>query len=384
MDRFATLRTWALLALLSVPLGWPAEAATQPRIALVIGNGAYADVRLRNPVNDSRLMAATLRTLGFEVRDHADLDQKGMKRAIRDFADTLQAAGERAVGLFYYAGHAVQVAGRNYLIPIGAAIDRESDVDIEAVSADTVLVAMEFARNGLNIVILDACRDNPYKRRFRSATRGLARMNAPQGTLIAYATAPGNVAADGDGTNSPYTAALVEAMRLPAVPVELMFKRVRQRVMAGTKDRQVPWEASSLTGDFQFVPGATPVAVMPPAPPAVSERQGRYDGTWRVRRNCPAFETLPEISRELDAVIDDDEVTIVKGRPDRPGYEELRGRIDGNDRLVLSGSLIAKRGPFAGNEVIGRYEGRFAGDRYQGDGKQGRRPCRLTLTRAAP
>ena len=211
------------------------------RIALVIGNSRYKDAPLKNPANDARLMAKSLRRLGFQVLERVDVDQKGMKRAIQEFGDRLERAGAEAVGLFYYAGHGVQVHGRNYLIPVGATIQREGDVDIEALTAGSVLSYMEFARNRLNIVILDACRNNPYARSFRSATRGLARMDAPRGTLIAYATAPGKVAMDGKGANSPYTEALVKAMEVADVPVELMFKEVRLTVMAETNDFQVPW-----------------------------------------------------------------------------------------------------------------------------------------------
>lgn len=237
-------------------------AGTDSRVALVIGNGAYHDAPLRNPGNDARLMAATLRELGFEVTLLLDAGQTQMKRAIQDFGDRLDESSEDSVGLFYFSGHGAQVKGVNYLLPVGARIRDESDVEIEAVDAGWVLNKMEFARNGLNIVILDACRNNPFERSFRSAARGLARMEAPRGTLVAYATAPGDVAYDGDGQNSPYTAALTAAMRQPGHKVEDTFKLVRLSVMDATEERQVPWESSSLTGDFYFggADGAAPVA----------------------------------------------------------------------------------------------------------------------------
>ena len=248
------------LVCLATSVGTSANAATPPRIALVIGNGAYETSPLANPVNDARLIAQTLRQLDFEVLEHLDLNQKELKRAIQLFGDRLELAGDGAVGLFYYAGHGVQVNGRNYLIPTDAAIDRETDVDIEAVATDTVLAQMEFANNDLNFVILDACRNNPYTRSFRSASRGLARMDAPRGTLISYATAPGDVAADGDGEHSPYSRALAKAMLKPGMQVEQMFKRVRQLVIAETDSKQTPWEASSLTGDFFFKAAPTTAA----------------------------------------------------------------------------------------------------------------------------
>ena len=224
------------------------------RIALVIGNSRYKDAPLKNPANDARLMAKSLRKLGFQVLERVDVDQKGMKRAIQEFGDHLERAGAEAVGLFYYAGHGVQANGRNYLIPLGAEIQRESDLEIEALRANAVLSTMDYARNRLNFVIMDACRNNPYARSFRSTSRGLARMEAPRGTLVAYATGPNEVAMDGKGDNSPYTEALVKAMQEPGVPVEQMFKRVRLMVEEETDSKQTPWEESSLTGDFYFNP----------------------------------------------------------------------------------------------------------------------------------
>lgn len=157
------------------------------------------------------------------------------------------------------------------MVPIGAEIQRDYEVDDEAVDADNILEAMEFAGNKLNFVILDACRNNPYSRSFRSASRGLARMSAPSGTLVAYSTAPGDVAADDKGANSPYSQALARAMRIPGVPVEQVFKQVRISVRKDTKQAQTPWESSSLTGNFSFLPSGTlppQIASLPPARPA--------------------------------------------------------------------------------------------------------------------
>ena len=265
-------------------------SAAELRIALVIGNGGYETAPLNNPVNDARLMAATLRGVGFEVIERIDADQKAMKRAIQEFGERLEQAGQDGVGLFYFSGHGVQVGGVNYLIPIDTSINRESDVDIEAVSANAVLGTMEFARNRLNIVILDACRNNPYARSFRSAARGLARMDAPRGTLVAYATAPGGVAFDGEGANSPYTSALAQAMQAPGLKVEEAFKQVRLSVMAETGEQQVPWEASSLTGDFYFSPGSgagteAQVAVTPPTAATVASQVAVEVAFWQSIEN---------------------------------------------------------------------------------------------------
>jgi len=225
------------------------------RIALVIGNSDYKVSGLPNPVNDARLMTHTLRNLGFSVLHEENASQRKMKFAINRFGDHLERAGKNAVGLFYYAGHGIQVDGRNYLIPIDANIQNEKDVDVEAVTADAALAQMNYAGNNLNVMILDACRNNPFKRSFRSSDRGLALMNAPSGSLIAYATGPGSVAADGVGQNSPYTLAVTQAMLNKNTAIERMFRNVRNQVMVETNDKQVPWEASSLIGgDFFFNP----------------------------------------------------------------------------------------------------------------------------------
>ena len=175
------------------------NATSSKRIALVIGNGAYTKAPpLKNPPNDARDMAATLRTLGFDVTSGINTNQRDMKRLIREFGQKLKTGGS---GLFYYAGHGVQSKGRNYLIPIDADIQSEAEVEDAGVDASLVLNYMDDAQNGLNIVILDACRNNPFSRSFRSASTGLAQVDAPTGTLIAYATAPGRVASDGTGQN---------------------------------------------------------------------------------------------------------------------------------------------------------------------------------------
>jgi formylglycine-generating enzyme required for sulfatase activity len=222
---------------------------TERRLALVIGNGSYGVTPLRNPANDARVVARTLRDLGFEVIERVNVGYKDMRRAIVEFGDGLPAGG---VGLFYYAGHGVQVGGRNYLIPLDAVIKAESEIEVEAVDVAAVLARMDSAKNRLNIVILDACRDNPFGRSFRSSTRGLAAIDAPIGTLIAYSTAPGQLAVDGAEVNSPYTAELVKAMRVPGLKLEEVFKRTLGAVRRQTNGQQVPWFASSVDGEFSF------------------------------------------------------------------------------------------------------------------------------------
>lgn len=247
-------------------LTWVTVAQAEQRVALVIGNGAYDDAPLRNPPNDARAMACALRECGFEVIEKINSDQRTMAEAIRTFGQKIQRGG---VGLFYYAGHGMQVQGTNYLIPVGAKVKTEDEVQYEAVDAGRVLSKMEAAGNRLNIIILDACRNNPFARSFRSADRGLKKMDAPKGSLLAYATSPGGVAADGDGQNGLYTSKLLKHMDTPGVAVEQVFKRVRDEVMKATGDDQVPWESTSLRGEFFFVP-ITP-DVVSPAPGPIAQ-----------------------------------------------------------------------------------------------------------------
>lgn len=228
--------------------------ASGPRIALVIGNERYSNSMgaLSNPVNDAVLIRATLRSLGFDVEIVRDGDQKAMKAAVRRFGDRLAAAGDNATGLFYYAGHGVQSGGQNFLIPVGSDIDSESDLELEAVRADAVLAQMEEAYVSTRIVILDACRNMPLRRRTRDGTRGLAQMSTPNGSFVAYSTSPGSVAIDGGGVNSPYAEALAEQMLVQNRDIELTFREVRKQVVEMTNGDQVPWDASSLLDTFVF------------------------------------------------------------------------------------------------------------------------------------
>lgn len=239
---------------------------TGKKIALVIGNSAYPDKPLKNPVNDAGDMAEKLKALGFEVTVATDADQKQMLRALTEFGEKVS---NGAVALFYYAGHGMQVRGKNYLIPVDAKIKTESAVGSEAVDVDQLLAKLGPAR--LSMVILDACRNNPFERAFRGDGQGLAQINAPTGTLIAYATAPGKVSADGEGRNGAYTAELLAAMSEPGLKIEDVFKRVRGNVISKTGNAQTPWESSSLTGDFYFMMAAPPPPVAIVATPTAVE-----------------------------------------------------------------------------------------------------------------
>jgi|GEM_PF-1708395 TPR repeat protein len=227
----------------------PGAAWAQARTALVIGNAAYRSAPLKNPVNDASDMAAALGKLGFDVMFLKDATMQQMEGAVREFGLKLRKGG---LGLFYFAGHGVQVAGENYLVPVNAVIQSEGDVKYGCLNAGLVLAKMEDAGNGPNVVILDACRNNPFARSFRSAEAGLARMDAPTGSIIAYATAPGKVAADGNGRNGLYTQYLLRNITKPGLSVTDLFMNVREAVVRESGKKQVPWENTSLIGRFSF------------------------------------------------------------------------------------------------------------------------------------
>lgn len=234
-------------------LSLPAVASTnsnQTRSALVIGNSAYkfAPV-LKNPANDASDISAALKKLGFTVTTLINASQQEMDEAIGNMGRRLTGGG---VGLFFYAGHGTQVSGENYLLPVDANLKSEADVRYKAVNAGQILTEMGEARNGMNIIILDACRDNPFPRSYRSSKSGLAEMEAPKGSIIAFATSPGSTASDGTGRNGMYTQHILKNIETPDLPIESLFKKVLQGVNASTNGSQVPWTSSSFTGDFYF------------------------------------------------------------------------------------------------------------------------------------
>ena len=221
-----------------------------PRTALVIGNSDYKLMPLTNPENDAEDIASKLKTLGFEVMFEKNRSQSETKSLIRKFGQKLKQKG--GVGLFFYAGHGLQIDGKNYLVPVDFNAAAAYEVADAAIDANLITGAMEEAANPMNIILLDACRDNPFPRKNRSGSRGLARMDSASGTIIAYSTGPGDVAADGEGRNSPYTSNLLKYMGTPGLTIEQVFKRVRVGVEDSTGGRQLPWETSSLRGDFYF------------------------------------------------------------------------------------------------------------------------------------
>jgi len=231
-----------------------AAAHAEGRVALVIGNSAYERTgwSLANPVNDAQLMKTALETAGFDVILLLDANEDEMEDAFRDLGAALAAAGEDATGLFYYAGHGVQSQGRNYLVPVDADARTEQDIWGQAPRLGLALEHMEAAGNRVNFVILDACRDNPLPSASRSTGGGLASVQKSEGILIAYATAPGFTAADGEGANSPFSTALAELLPTTPEPAELLFKRVADRVKELTGNEQQPWYESGLTDVYNL------------------------------------------------------------------------------------------------------------------------------------
>jgi uncharacterized caspase-like protein len=260
-------------------------AAAERGLALVIGNARYAEAPLNNPENDARLMASTLKRLGFEVIERENLGSMEFRRVLRDYVRRLE--DEEGAVVFFYAGHAVQIAGRNYLLPVDINLRDEDEVRDDAVEIDEQFVRrIEHSRTRVRIVILDACRDDPYPtslaRRGLTRAGGLAEMSA-SGALIAYSSAPGQASEDGlPGTDSVYTRSLTKEMLVEGVQVEKMFKNVLVDVLRETHEQQVPWVNSSLTVDFSFNPGQRGVistsSARDEAPRAQNEAPARSAG----------------------------------------------------------------------------------------------------------
>ncbi len=224
-----------------------------PRHALVIGNSQYLNGPLVNPKNDAQAIAEHLRQAGFSVTLKLDAGRRELQEAIHNYGAVLNR--DKGVGVFYYAGHGVQLNWRNFLLPVDAKIRSKGDIQSEAIDLGLLLDALTRARNALNLIILDACRNNPFGPDFRTDEPGLSQLDAPPGTFLAYATAPGNTAEDGEGSHGLYTDRLLQEMLVPGAAVEDVFKRVRLAVRKTSQGEQIPWESTSLEADFSFLPG---------------------------------------------------------------------------------------------------------------------------------
>ena len=342
------------LVLISVLLwiGATAPALADKRVALVIGNSTYQNVpALDNPRNDAKLIADTLKSVGFTLVGggaQTDLDKAALDKAVQSFSQQVQGAD---VALFYYAGHGVQVRGANYLVPVGANPTREADVDFQMVDIAVVLRQMESAGTKLNIVILDACRNNPFGGRgLRGTDSGLAQMRAPEGTLISYATQPGNVALDGADGNSPFTKALAQTIQQPGLGIFEAFNAVGLTVMQTTGNAQQPWLSTSpIRGDFYFS-GTAPAKSSAPAAPS----SGDAERAWAVTQNTSSIAVLEEFVRQFG--------NTVYGNLARARLEELKKN---QLAVVAPPSAPAATSP--------------CNDRSIGVSMSGRQPCPLSV-----
>ena len=325
-------RAWFIRAVVATHLfclsALPALA--EKRVALVIGNAAYTGAAvLKNPRHDAEDMTAALQRLNFKVISGYDLDERGMSLKAREFSKELIGAD---VALFFYAGHGLQVNGLNYLAPTNVALKSEADLDFETLPLDLVLKQMRQAK--ISLVFLDACRDNPLTRGLKAASRsgtgstGLARIEDATGMMISFATQPGNIALDGEGRNSPYSKALLAHMAKPGVSVSDTMIEVRKQVLAETGDKQVPWENSSLTGKFYFMPGAA------------------VGGGMTVAAASPQQTVTKEVLTVADSAVDHTFWTSVATTDDRELYREYLRRFPaGSYRMIAQAKLAALSQP---------------------------------------
>ena len=263
--RWRTLGAALLLGVVSAV----ASAAVGDRVALVIGNGKYASAPLVNSVNDSRAIAQELRAMGFKVIERENLQSRQIASTLREFRTSLTPG---SVALFFYAGHGLQIKGVNYLPAVDAEIQSEDDVPMQSIDVNRVLDILGESKTRLNLLFLDACRNNPYARSMRSGVSGLAKVDAPSGTLISFATRPGSTASDGMSGHGVYTEQLLAQMKQPNQPIEQVLKRVGADVKRATRGAQEPWMEGSIEGDFYFRGGGVPAAVASgPIDPAAIE-----------------------------------------------------------------------------------------------------------------
>jgi len=329
-------------------------ALAENRIALVIGNSNYASVSpLPNPANDAKAMANFLGAAGFEVLQAPDLKQGAMLRTIGKFARLVEQSGPDTVALLYYAGHGLQVDGENYLVPVDAAIEREADVPLQAMRFGDVMNALASVPVKSLIVMLDACRNNPFADIKTPGGHGLAMVDAPSGSLISYSTAPGTEALDGDGDNSPYTAAFLKFGREEGLPIEQVLKRVRLAVNETTGKQQVPWETSALTSEFSFFPrgGRTTVASANPLPDPRS--QTRSVESWQRE-----FKPLGPRAA-YDSVIREDKVeayeAFVLTFPSDPLADVVRRIIDRREEMMAWNQAVTVNTPDSYQAFLARH-----------------------------
>ncbi len=264
---------WFLSAFAAAAIGLLSQPALgqQPasRIALVIGNAAYAKGPLRNTLADGGLVAEALGSIGFEIVEGADVNQTDIRRLFREFLAKVDAAGPNAVAFVYFAGYGLEFEGENYLVPGDARIDRDSDIPIDALRLSDLLRPLAGSLAIAKVVVIDASRPLPFVIQGARLARGLAAIEAPPGMLVGFAAAPGTVAEDGPGPYGAYATAIAEMLRLPGAELDEMFTRIRVRTHQATQGRQTPWHVAALTAPVVLVPAGTPTEVAAPAPPRV-------------------------------------------------------------------------------------------------------------------
>ena len=299
------------------PAGRPDATPKEKRVALVIGNGSYKDSPLKNPVNDAADMAAKLRTLGFEVIERRNLTTRQIGPTLREFRSKLVPG---AVAVVFYAGHGLQIRGENYLPAVDAEIAGEEDVHNQSLAVKQLMDILDNVKTQLNLVFLDACRNNPYARSFRSAGEGLAKLTAPSGTLISFATRPGSVAADGEGRNGLYTSSLLEQMNYTSVPIEQILKRVVVGVKAASNGRQEPWMEGSIEGDFCF---GTCEQAAPAASALVTAQAASATASAQVAYELAFWDAIKNSSNPADFD------AYLRRYPDGQFVDLARNRLDG-------------------------------------------------------
>ena len=340
----------ATLASAQTPVpGAAAKATKLTRLALVIGNGAYPADPLPNPPNDATDMAALLQKAGFEVIRRENASLKEMHLALREFGDRL---GRETLGLFYFAGHGVQVRGHNYLLPVDSDIGREDEVAFNALDLQAVLEKMDSARNHTNLIILDACRNNPFALRFKLSNTGLAQIDAPPGTVVAFATAPGSVAADGGGRNGLYTKYLLEHLAKPGARIEDAFKQVRVAVRAESGGRQTPWESTSLENELILKSAPKPPPKVGSPTPATSTGPPRAKSTqigapprfevgdtweWRITDHLSGES---RVTKRRIVAIAGDSVTYDNGVVRDLSGNTLREKVGGKERTYTPSTFF--------------------------------------------
>ncbi|TWO71845.1 caspase family protein [Caenimonas sedimenti] len=334
------IAAWAL-----VGFSASAQAPLDIRVALVIGNSAYPGAAaLANPANDAAAMTASLRKLGFTVTELRDGSRDQMAQAITAVRDQLR--GKQGVGMFYYAGHGLQLDWRNYMLPVDSRPTSAADVPAQAVNLDTVIEAFKAAGNRVNIVVLDACRDNPFGG--AGSAKGLAQVDAPPGTFLAYATAPGNIADDGAESNGLYTGYLLQELAKPTARIEDVFKRVRLQVRQKSRGRQIPWESTSLEDDFVFNDGrAATVAAAPAAPPVPLSR-----ATPAVREELFTAEKA-DWDRIKSSRNPDDYFSFLQKHPNGLISEAAQEKLDQLARPQVVASPVQGRAPIQRDPRVG-------------------------------